>query len=77
MFCITFSCLLPRRFVKNLSRREEGFMAAASLQQILADNSHGHNSRLGGKIKKKQPMKWHILLTPASILLPNFCIYLF
>ena len=37
------------RLVKNLSRRQEGFIAAASLQLILSDSSLGHSTRLGGK----------------------------
>uniref|UniRef100_A0A671UTA9 MCF.2 cell line derived transforming sequence a n=1 Tax=Sparus aurata TaxID=8175 RepID=A0A671UTA9_SPAAU len=38
-----------RWLVKNLSRRQEGFIAAASLQQIIGDSSRGHSFRLGGK----------------------------
>lgn len=45
-----------RWLVKNLSRRQEGFIAAASLQLILGDSSRGHSSRLGdaGNLKARK-----------------------
>ncbi|XP_056295276.1 proto-oncogene DBL isoform X4 [Pseudoliparis swirei] len=36
-----------RWLVKNLSRQQEGFVAASSLQRILVDSVRGHTSRLG------------------------------
>ncbi|XP_034453197.1 proto-oncogene DBL isoform X1 [Hippoglossus hippoglossus] len=45
-----------RWLVKNLSRRQEGFIAAASLQLIVGDSSRGHSSRLGeaGNLKVRK-----------------------
>nr|XP_019964304.1 PREDICTED: guanine nucleotide exchange factor DBS-like [Paralichthys olivaceus] len=45
-----------RWLVKNLSRRQEGFIAAASLQLIVGDSSRGHSSRLGdpGNLKARK-----------------------
>ncbi|KAM7417435.1 hypothetical protein PAMA_017199 [Pampus argenteus] len=45
-----------RWLVKNLSRRQEGFITAASLQLIIGDNSRGHSSRLGdpGNLKVRK-----------------------
>uniref|UniRef100_A0A671UT09 MCF.2 cell line derived transforming sequence a n=1 Tax=Sparus aurata TaxID=8175 RepID=A0A671UT09_SPAAU len=45
-----------RWLVKNLSRRQEGFIAAASLQQIIGDSSRGHSFRLGdpGNLKVRK-----------------------
>ncbi|TDH07495.1 hypothetical protein EPR50_G00106590 [Perca flavescens] len=42
--------------VKNLSRRQEGFIAAASLRLILVDSSRAHSSRLGdpGNLKPRK-----------------------
>ncbi|XP_027141618.1 proto-oncogene DBL isoform X1 [Larimichthys crocea] len=45
-----------RWLVKNLSRRQEGFITAASLQLIIGDSSRGHSSRLGdpGNLKVRK-----------------------
>eukprot|EP00064_Thunnus_orientalis_P002095 superscaffoldBa00000145_g2102 len=45
-----------RWLVKNLSRRQEGFITAASLQLIIEDSSRGHSSRLGdpGNLKARK-----------------------
>ncbi|XP_044060416.1 proto-oncogene DBL isoform X2 [Siniperca chuatsi] len=45
-----------RWLVKNLSRRQEGFITAASLQMIIGDSSRGHSSRLGdpGNLKVRK-----------------------
>uniref|UniRef100_A0A3Q3JJ39 MCF.2 cell line derived transforming sequence a n=1 Tax=Monopterus albus TaxID=43700 RepID=A0A3Q3JJ39_MONAL len=42
-----------RRLVKNLSQRQEGFIAAASLQLIVGDSSRAHSSRLGNLKTRK------------------------
>uniref|UniRef100_A0A3B5A0C5 MCF.2 cell line derived transforming sequence n=1 Tax=Stegastes partitus TaxID=144197 RepID=A0A3B5A0C5_9TELE len=43
------------RLVKNLSRRQEGFIAAASLKLIIGDSSREHSSRLGpGNLKARK-----------------------
>ena len=48
--CLFFlSFLLPFRLVKNLSRRQEGFVAAARLPLIRAESSREHSFRLRGK----------------------------
>ncbi|XP_058505226.1 proto-oncogene DBL isoform X5 [Solea solea] len=45
-----------RWLVKNLSRRLEGFLGAASLQLIVGDSNRGHSSRLGdpGNLKVRK-----------------------
>ncbi|XP_053179359.1 proto-oncogene DBL [Scomber japonicus] len=45
-----------RWLVKNLSRRQEGFIPAASLQLIIEDSSRGYSSRLGdpGNLKTRK-----------------------
>ncbi|XP_008302623.1 proto-oncogene DBL [Stegastes partitus] len=45
-----------RWLVKNLSRRQEGFIAAASLKLIIGDSSREHSSRLGdpGNLKARK-----------------------
>ncbi|KAM9850276.1 proto-oncogene DBL [Aulostomus maculatus] len=45
-----------RWLVKNLSRRQEGFIVAASLQLAIGDSSRGHPSRLGdpGNLKVRK-----------------------
>uniref|UniRef100_A0A3P8SFN6 MCF.2 cell line derived transforming sequence n=1 Tax=Amphiprion percula TaxID=161767 RepID=A0A3P8SFN6_AMPPE len=43
------------RLVKNLSQRQEGFIAAASLKLIIGDSSREHSSRLGpGNLKARK-----------------------
>lgn len=41
--------MVVERLVKNLSRQQEGFIAAASLQLIIGSSSHERSPRLGGK----------------------------
>ncbi|XP_075902851.1 proto-oncogene DBL [Nelusetta ayraudi] len=45
-----------RWLVRNVSRRQEGFMAAANLQLIVGDSGRGHSFRLrgGGNLKTRK-----------------------
>lgn len=61
-------CSTSSRLVKNLSRQQEGFVAASSLQRILVDSVRGHTSRRWMMKRQKEQVEpqliSHPLLTP-------------
>ncbi|PWA18800.1 hypothetical protein CCH79_00005657 [Gambusia affinis] len=56
--------MVVERLVKNLSRQQEGFIAAASLQLIIGSSSHERSPRLGdpGNLKGSRAQDAVILL---------------